>query len=37
MEKGDFYFNFHKPHPDHVMKQKTVKEAYEYLKNINML
>jgi len=36
-EKGDDYYNLHKPHPGSIVKQGVLKDALDYLKLLKLI
>lgn len=37
LQNGTDYYNFHRPHPGNIVKQNTLKAAYQYLKQPKLL
>lgn len=37
LEKGDYYFNFHRPHPSNIIKQGVLKKALAYLEDLKLI
>ena len=37
LERGNDYYNFHRPHPSQIIKPASLKAAYVYLRDLNLL